>query len=82
MKTKGCPCGSKTSWCYIEDGYGIIKCRECGRILENDAAYGCEDLPNSTMMHTRQERKDYSLKGGYSTALQRKKCKGLLSLRK
>ena len=67
MKRRGCPCGSKFGRCTIINGRGVITC-ECGRILENDAAYGCEDLPNSVMNHTRKQRKVYSLKGGYTTA--------------
>ena len=75
MKTRGCPCGSMTSWCYIEDGRGVIACRECGFILNDGAICGPEDLPDKHMKFTKEQRAAYRLKGGYATALQRKKCK-------
>ncbi|KKN16931.1 hypothetical protein LCGC14_0970890 [marine sediment metagenome] len=58
--------------CWVEDGRGVEACRDCGLILNDDAVCGCEDLPNSIMNHTRKERRAYSLKGGYVTALQKK----------
>ena len=75
MKTRGCPCGSMTSWCYIEDGRGIEECHDCGRILNEDSICGPEDLPDKHMKLTKEQRAAYRLKGGHATALQRKKRK-------
>jgi len=70
MKHKGCPCGSKITRCWVENGFGIIACRDCGLILNDNAVCGSLDLDKHTP-RTREQRHNYSLKGGYVTARQK-----------
>ena len=67
MKRRSCPCGSKFGRCEIINGRGVITC-ECGLILNDGAICGPEDLPDKHLKHTREQRRVYSLKGGYTTA--------------
>lgn len=69
MKTK-CICGSMVRRCWVENGLGVIACRDCGLILEGDAICGCEDMSGMDS-GTRHQKHDRAVRSGYITARQK-----------